>query len=32
LLAGFEERQRMVGKAQYDELESRYQSAERDAT
>jgi 2-methylisocitrate lyase-like PEP mutase family enzyme len=31
-LAGFEERQRMVGKAQYDELESRYQSAERDAT
>jgi 2-methylisocitrate lyase-like PEP mutase family enzyme len=31
-LAGFAERQRMVGKAHYDELEQRYQSARRDAT
>jgi 2-methylisocitrate lyase-like PEP mutase family enzyme len=30
LLAGFEERQRTVGKAHYDELESRYRSAARD--
>ena len=31
-LAGFAERQQMVGKAHYDELEQRYQSARRDAT
>jgi 2-methylisocitrate lyase-like PEP mutase family enzyme len=31
-LAGFAERQRMVGKAHYDELEQHYRSAGRDAT
>ncbi len=31
-LAGFEERQRMVDKAHYDELEQRYQSAGQDAS